>query len=165
MLNQSLLPEFKHEMAQTRKMLERIPFDQASWQPHARSMTLGQLAVHVAELASWATVIITTKELDFATFDYKPFAPHSTAHLLEHFDQNVEKALETLAGASDETLLQPWSLRRGEQVFFTMPRMAAIRTMAMNHLIHHRGQLSVFLRLKEVPVPGMYGPSADDVMR
>ena len=165
MLNQSLLPEFRHEMAQTRKMLERVPFDQSTWQPHQKSMKLGQLAVHVAELPSWATVIINTNELDFATFDYKPFAPQSGAHLLEHFDQNVADAIKALQGATDEHLMQRWSLRNGEQVFFTMPRIASIRSMAMNHLVHHRGQLSVFLRLKDVPVPGMYGPSADEMVK
>jgi uncharacterized damage-inducible protein DinB len=163
MLNQPILSELQHEAAQTKKMLEKVPYDQFDWNPHQKSMNLGRLAAHVAELPGWITMIVTTDELDFSKFDYKPYKAKSTEDLAQFFNQNVQQALEALQGASDETLLAPWTLRNGEHIIFTLPRIAAIRSMAMNHLIHHRGQLSVFLRLLDIPIPGMYGPSADEM--
>lgn len=163
MLNQPILSELQHETAQTKKMLEKVPYDQFDWNPHQKSMNLGRLAAHVAELPGWITMIVTTGELDFSTFDYKPYKAKSTEDLAQFFNQNVQQALEALQGTSDETLLAPWTLRNGEHIIFTLPRIAAIRSMAMNHLIHHRGQLSVFLRLLDIPIPGMYGPSADEM--
>jgi len=165
MLNQSLLPEFKQEMAQTRKMLERVPFEQVDWRPHPKSMKLGRLAAHVAETPLWASIILGGNEVNFATYNYTPLAAASNEDLLQHFDANVSEVTKALEEATDEQLMQPWSLRNGEHVYFTIPRIAAIRTLAMNHLLHHRGQLSVFLRLLDVPVPGMYGPSADEAMK
>lgn len=163
MLNQPILSELQHEAAQTKKMLEKVPYDHFDWNPHQKSMNLGRLAAHVAELPGWITMIVTTGELDFSTFDYKPYKAKSTEDLAQFFNQNVQQALEALQGTSDETLLAPWTLRNGEHIIFTLPRIAAIRSMAMNHLIHHRGQLSVFLRLLDIPIPGMYGPSADEM--
>lgn len=162
MLSQSLIPELQQEAASTRKMLERVPFDQVAWRPHQKSMTFGQLAAHVAELAAWITMTLNTTELDWQTFDYKPFEPRSAEELLGFFDSNVAEATSALQQASDEALMAPWTMRKGEQVYFTMPRIAVIRTFAMNHTIHHRAQLSVYLRLQDVPVPGMYGPTADE---
>lgn len=163
MLSQSFIPELQHEAASTRKMLERLPFDKSDWKPHARSMALLPLATHVTELAGWVSVTINTPQLDFANFEYKPFAAQSTEDLLRYHDETVAKAIEDLKGASDETMMQPWTLRNGEHVILTMPRIAVIRSFAISHLIHHRGQLSVYLRMLDVPVPGMYGPSADEM--
>ena len=162
MLNQSLLPELQHETASTRKMLERIPFEQWDWKPHEKSYSLGKLATHIATIPDWMTVTITTDELDFSKGDYKPQAPASKEQLLQIFDEASSKALHSLQGASDENLKGPWSLKNGSHTIFILPRLATLRSFVLNHLIHHRGQLSVYLRLLDVPVPGMYGPSADE---
>lgn len=162
MLNQALLLELKHEAASTRKILERVPTDKWDWKPHDRSMTLGRLASHMATIPDYMTLTLTTDELDFAEGTYRPATPTSTETLLDVFNASYEKALQTLEGTNDETLQGMWSLKNGGHTIFTLPRMAALRSFVMNHLIHHRGQLSVYLRLLDVPVPGMYGPSADD---
>lgn len=157
-----LVGELKLEGATTRKVLERIPFDKFDYKPHERSMTMGRLAVHVAEMAGWVNEIVTKPELDFATMDYKPFAPQSTAELVEFFDKILADAAAALENTTDETLLEDWSLRNGETIYFTQPRIQVLRGMAFNHIVHHRGQLSVYLRLNDIPVPGLYGPSADE---
>jgi uncharacterized damage-inducible protein DinB len=162
MMNQALVSELKHEAASTRKMLERVPTDKWDWKPHDRSMSLGRLASHVATIPDYMTVTLTNDELDFAKGTYRPAVPTSTETLLDVFDESYEKALQTLESAGDETLRGMWSLKNGGHTIFTLPRIAALRSFVMNHLIHHRGQLSVYLRLLDVPVPGMYGPSADD---
>jgi uncharacterized damage-inducible protein DinB len=162
MLNKPLVLELKHEAGQTKKMLERVPYDQFTWKPHDKSMPLGRLAVHIAELPGWITMILKTNELDLGKMNYKPTEVSNTAALLQLLDKNVDAAVEALEGASDEALMEGWTLRRDDKVFFTMPRASVIRSMSMNHIIHHRAQLSVFLRLLDVPVPGMYGPSADE---
>lgn len=163
MLNQSLIPEFKHEAASTRKMLEQVPSGKWDWKPHEKSMTLGRLAAHVANIPDYMTVTLTTDELDFAKGDYKPPVATSTEDLVQVFESCYEKALQTLENTSDEALLQNWTLKYGGHTIFTMPRVASLRSFVLNHLIHHRGQLSVYLRLLNVPVPGMYGPSADEM--
>ena len=162
MLNQALIPEFKYEAASTRKMLEKVPFEKADWKPHEKSYTLARMAGHVAEILQWMTATLTTNELDFAKGEYKPFFPTSKDELLNLFDNVYQDALSNLEQATDETLKGSWTLKRGDHVIFTLPRIAALRSFVMNHLIHHRGQLSVYLRLLDVPVPGMYGPSADE---
>ncbi|RYZ23235.1 MAG: hypothetical protein EOO16_05765 [Chitinophagaceae bacterium] len=164
MINQSLLPELKHEAASTRKMLERIPFDKWSWKPHEKSMSLGDLATHVADLLNWTAFTIGTEEINWAEFKYNPQVAGSTEELVAIAQKNADASLAAMEAAQDAQLMQPWTMRNGEQVFFTMPRVAVIRTFAMNHLVHHRGQLSVYLRLLGVPVPGMYGPTADESM-
>ena len=164
MLRNTLLPEIKHEAGQTRKMLENVPFEEAGWKPHEKSMLLGRLAAHVAEIPGWVTRIISTDEIDASTYDFKRYAPSSTEDLLQFFDRTLQSAVESLSGCTDERLLASWTFRRGDKILISLPRVAAIRAMAMNHLIHHRGQLSVYLRLLNRPVPGMYGPSADDLM-
>lgn len=161
MLSQSLIPELQHETASTRKMLERVPFDQWDWKPHDKTMTLGRLASHIATLPEWMTVTINTDELNFAKGDYKPPVPDSKEILLQIFEETSSKALQTLQGASDENLMGQWSLKNGDHTIFTLPRIATLRSFVMNHIIHHRGQLSVYLRLLGISVPGMYGPSAD----
>ncbi len=161
-LSQSLLPEFDQEMANTRRVLERVPADKFSWQPHDKSMAFGRLAVHVAELPSWTTMTINTSELDFAAVPYAPTQVETTQDLLNIFDKATAEARTALAGVSDEELFKPWALRNGEHQIFSLPKIAVLRSFVMNHIIHHRGQLTVYLRLNDVPVPGIYGPSADE---
>ena len=161
-LSQSMLPEFDHEMASTRRVLERVPAEKFSWLPHEKSMSFQRLAAHVAELPAWATMTINTSELDFATSPYTSPKAATNQDLLDIFDRVSAEARVALAGVSDEELFKPWTLRNGEQVIFTMPKIAVLRTSVMNHLIHHRGQLTVYLRLNDIPVPGVYGPSADE---
>lgn len=161
----ALLPEFDHEMASTRRALERVPEELFSWKPHEKSMVLGRLATHISDLAGWISDVVRCRELNLAPAAGTPPRPaiaESKKALLASFDQNVARAREALAGASDEQLTEPWTLKFGDQEIFTLPRMAAYRTFVMNHSLHHRGQLTVYLRLNEVPVPGMYGPSADE---
>ena len=162
MLNQALIQEVSHEGSSTRKLLEKVPQDKFDWKPHDKSMSLRTLASHVAEILGYLTAVLTTDELDFAKRNYKPAAATSSDNLLEIFDDNYNKAIEALKATSDEAFRENWSLRSGDHVFFTLPRIAALRTISISHLIHHRGQLSVYLRLLDVPIPGMYGPSADE---
>jgi len=123
-------------------------------------MTMGRLASHIAEMPTWATSGITLDSLDVS--GYQPFVPKSTAELLQAFDKNVEGAHNAIAGATDEIFLKSWSLKRGDQTLMTMPKIAVVRSFMLNHVIHHRGQLSVYLRLNDIPVPSIYGPSADE---
>ena len=159
--SQILLPEFNQEMTSTRKMLERVPDGQFDWKPHPKSMALGRLASHVAELPSWATMTINTEKLEL-TPDFKPFSAGSTAELVSTLDKYAEEARTAIAGATDEALAVNWSLVFNGHTVMTMPRSAVLRSVVMNHLIHHRAQLSVYLRLLNVEIPGMYGPSADE---
>lgn len=159
---QSLLPEFDHEFATLRKTLERVPEGLGSFKPHEKSMEMARLAGHLTELPGWANATMEQDELDFAKFDYKPFIPTTTAELLAALDAAVAKARPAIAAASDADMMKPWTLRQGDKVFFTMPKVAVLRSFVMNHMIHHRAQLGVYLRLNDVPVPGTYGPSADE---
>ena len=161
-LSEPIIAELQHEAATTRKLLERAPQDAFAWKPHEKSMTLGRLAGHIAELHSMFVPVLTQDELDFGAGYYQPFTPANVPELLEKFDKNVSDAVEVLKTPSDEHLLKTWRMRNGEHVFLEMPRLAAIRTMALNHITHHRGQLSVYLRLLNVPLPSIYGPSADE---
>lgn len=157
-----LLGEYLHEAAQTRKVLERIPADKASFAPHEKSMTMEKLATHVADLASWTGYTLTTTELDLAGgYVTPPFT--TTEALLALFDKNVESSKQALMAASDEQLGVTWSLKMGPQTLLAMPRGQILRSLCFNHVVHHRGQLTVYLRLIGVPVPGMYGPSADEM--
>ena len=123
---------------------------------------MGRLAVHIAEMFGWTPPTMEKPELDFAQMDYKPFEPKTTDDLLEFFDKNVAEAIETLQSCSDDRFMENWTMRNGEQVYFTMPKAAVMRTFVMNHIIHHRGQMAVYLRLLDIPVPSIYGPSADE---
>lgn len=161
-LSQALLAEFDQEMPSTRRTLERIPMDKYDWTPHAKSFSIGKLATHVAQIPNWATVTVQTDELDFAQQPSEPPNPRTTEELLAFFDQNVAEARAALAGMSEEEFEKPWTLRSGEKVFFTAPKAAVLRSFVMNHLVHHRAQLTVYLRLNDIPVPGLYGPSADE---
>lgn len=154
--------ELKQEAISTRKCLERIPEDKFDFKPHEKSMSMIQLASHVAEMFGWVTMTCKTNQLDFAAGDYVPFKPETTAQLVEFFDKHLAEAIAALEETSDEAMMEPWTLRNGEQVYFTMPRVQTLRGFAVNHIIHHRGQLSVYLRLNDIPVPSLYGPSADE---
>lgn len=164
-LSEMLLPEFDQEMASTRTVLERVPENHLDYKPHEKSMTLGRLAGHVAEIPSWATVTIDEDELDFAPADgskWEPFLPSSTAELLEKFDGFVVAARAALAGCSDEAFGKPWKLLSGGHEIFTLPKIAVVRAFVLSHMIHHRAQLGVYLRLNDIPLPSIYGPSADE---
>ena len=161
-INESFLGELQHEAKLTRTMLERIPEEKFSWKPHEKSMSLGQLSSHIAEIPGWTVTTIDDDELDFAKLDYKPVELKSREQLLKMFDDNIAKAVESLKKANDETLMGNWKMRSGDQIFFDMPRTQVLRGFILNHGIHHRGQLSVFLRLNNVPLPQIYGPTADE---
>jgi len=159
---QGLLAEFDMETASTRRTLARLPEDKLDWSPDPKSMTMGRLAAHVAEMPGWAALTLSTDELDFAASPYTPAVATSQAHVLEIADQNATAARAAIAAASDADFMKPWTLRSGDQIFFTLPKIAVIRGMVMNHTIHHRGQLTVYYRMNGVPVPALYGPSADE---
>jgi uncharacterized damage-inducible protein DinB len=162
---ESLLPEFDREMGITRRLLDRIPDGQLSWKPHDRSMTLGRLAEHLAELPMWAKVAIEQTGIDMGEGRPEGYSPPATrAAVLQMFDANVTGARAALAGRSDAELLAPWTLKAHGKEIFTMPKATVLRGFVMNHIIHHRGQMSVYLRLQNIPVPSMYGPSADEPM-
>ena len=161
---QALLPEFDHEMKTTRSVLERIPDAKATFRPHPKSTALGQLGAHLANIPVWATMALTRTEFDSAPPGGPPFAPpgfETVADVLQRFDANVAAARAELAAATDAELMAPWSLKRAGATIFTLPRAAVIRSMALSHMIHHRGQLTVYLRLCDVPLPSVYGPTAD----
>ena len=149
-------------MANTRKMLERVPEDKLNYEPHEKSMTLGRLAGHVAEVPSYATAAIRLDKLEM-TGSEKPFQPTSKKELLESFDKFAAEARKAISTATDEDLGKIWSLRYAGKQVFSMPRVAVLRSMVMSHLIHHRAQLGVYLRMNNVEIPGMYGPSADEM--
>jgi uncharacterized damage-inducible protein DinB len=157
----ALLPEFDHEISTTRKLLERLPDDKFSWAPHPKSMSLARLATHLASLPWWGEMTLTRAEFDTATVP-TPADAASRAEVLTLFDANAGKTRAALAGTSDVELMAPWSLKRSGQTIFSMPRAAVWRSFVLSHLVHHRGQLSVYLRLLDVPVPSIYGPSADE---
>ena len=162
---QSLLPELDQEMAGTRKSLERIPEDKFEWRPHPKSFTMISLAMHIATMVGWGGVVINDDSFDVAppgAGPYKEELAKSVAALLATFDKNYAEFREALAAASDETLMKDWSLLAGGKVLFTKPRIACLRGDVLNHLIHHRAQLGVYLRLNDAPVPALYGPSADE---
>jgi uncharacterized damage-inducible protein DinB len=164
-IKDAFVAELKYESSLTKKMLEKVPLDKKEWKPHEKSMTLGRLATHVAENIHWVTDIIHIDDFDFMkNYNFNPRTANSTEELLEIFQTNLDKAIDDLSNVSDDDLAKKWIVRRGEQIMFNTPKKVAIRSWAINHMIHHRGQLSVYLRLLDVPVPGMYGPSADEKM-
>jgi uncharacterized damage-inducible protein DinB len=160
MIKEALLPEFDHEIATTRKLLERIPDARLSWKPHAKSMSLAGIGTHLSNLPLWADAILNRSWFDTADIT-RDVEKTATADILAAFDTS-SKAARGWMDRSDAEYLAPWSLKRGGQEMFSMPRVAAFRTFVMSHLIHHRGQLSVYLRLNDVSVPAIYGPTADE---
>jgi uncharacterized damage-inducible protein DinB len=164
-IRDAFLAEFSHEMATARKTLERVPEGKAEWTPHARSMKMGRLAGHIAELPGLVTAALSQDLLDFRPPGAPPRVPFvmtTREALLQAFDKNVGAASAAILGASDESLMKTFTLAAGGKVIFSLPRLAALRGFVLNHVIHHRGQLTVYLRLNDVPVPSIYGPSADE---
>ena len=163
---EALLMEFDQEMANTRRSLERIPDDKFDWRPHAKSATLRQLALHLALFPNWTTETFKTDALDIAppgAPPYKPPKADSRKEILAIFDQDLSAARAAIAHASDADMAKKWTLLQGGKTIFSLPRGAVLRSMVMNHMVHHRAQLGVYLRLNGIPVPAIYGPSADEV--
>ena len=163
---EALLPEFDHETSTTRNLLKIVPFEHKDWKPHVKSMSMLQLATHVAQVPSWTAPTLEEPELDVGpnSPNAKKYAPpliNNSEELLAYFDENVRKARQSLQAASDSTFREMWSLKSGDHTVFSFPKAAVMRSFVMNHLIHHRGQLSVYLRLKDVKLPEIYGPTAD----
>ena len=166
---ESILPEYDHETATTRGLLERVPADKAEWKPHAKSMSLGQLAMHIANLPQWAFITLERKEFDTNPPDTDPPGGtplrgpsfESLPHLLETYDANVSAARALLVRTTDGEFMVQWTLKNAGKTLFSMPRVAVLRSFVLNHAVHHRGQLSVYLRLLDVPLPNIYGPTAD----
>jgi uncharacterized damage-inducible protein DinB len=161
----TVLGEFNHEMANTRKVLERVPEEQAGWKPHPKSYSLGELAAHIANIPNWVVSVMKQDELDFdppgGTKRAKSvFDTRNT--LLKQFDESVVAAVSAIADASDDDLKNPWALKNRGMEVFKLPRIVVLRSFIMNHMIHHRGQMTVYLRLKNVPLPAIYGASADE---
>jgi uncharacterized damage-inducible protein DinB len=156
---QTLLPEFDQEMATTRRLLERVPDDRYAWKPHAKSFSIGHLAQLLSWMPGWITTTLTSDSLDLS--GGTGYSTEKVATLLELFDKNVREARAALVAASDDDFAKPWSLKMGERVLMTMPRGVTTR-QHINHLVHHRGQMSVYLRLLDIPVPSIYGPTADE---
>lgn len=166
-ISEFLLPEFDHEMVGTRKVLARCPDDKFDYAPHPRSFKMGSLATHIVNMLGWTVDTIDKDSFDIAPPGAPPYKEEpatSTADLLERFDKQSAAARAAIAGASDEQLLGMWSLLQGGNTLFSMPRIACIRSFIMNHIIHHRAQLTVYLRMNDIPVPALYGPSADESM-
>jgi len=163
-IKDALLPEFDHEMGTTRRVLERVPDADIKWKPHDKSYSLGQLASHLANIPTWVelTCDLTVFDVDSLGEEVRPKDPPSTAYILKTFDENVAKARRKLTEQTDAALQGLWTMKKGSQEFFTMPKIGVLRSFIMNHSIHHRGQLSVYLRLRNVPLPAIYGPTADE---
>jgi uncharacterized damage-inducible protein DinB len=160
-IKDGLLPEYDHEIATTRKLLERIPDGKLPWKPHVKSMSLGGLGTHLASLPLWAGTILNESFFDLATQPPQPAERGSRAEILGAFDENAARA-RVWMDKGDAEYLGRWTLKRGGHEMFSMPRVAALRSFVLSHIIHHRGQLSVYLRLNDIPVPAIYGPSADE---
>ena len=160
-IRDAFLAEFDNETVGTRKTLERVPEAKFEWRPHAKSYTMGHLASHIANVPTWIGYALQKDSLDLTPAAKTPQAK-TTKELLASFDTNVAEARAALSKASDEEMHKNWSLMGGGQVYFTMPKIAVLRTFVFNHLVHHRAQLGVYLRLNDIPVPSLYGPSADE---
>jgi uncharacterized damage-inducible protein DinB len=160
-INQMFLPEFDQEMANTRKLLERVPDGKSDYKPHPKSMELGRLAAHVAELPGW---VKSTIELDVLELQpgQNPYVATSRAELLHTFDKNIAEGRKLIANATDQHLSRTWTLKFAGNTIISLPRFQVLRGVVLNHLIHHRAQLGVYLRLNGIAIPGMYGPSADE---
>jgi uncharacterized damage-inducible protein DinB len=163
-ISELLLQEFDEEMKKTRNTLERVPADKASFAPHAKSMRMEQLAPHVAQLCGFGLTVLTTPELDFSKGSYKPIPLESAEQLVRVLDEGAAKVREALANTPDSAWSEQWKLSFGGKPIFQGSRFMAYRQMFLNHIVHHRAQLGVYLRLNEKPVPATYGPSADDTL-
>jgi uncharacterized damage-inducible protein DinB len=161
-IGEQIWAELKQEAQTTRKLLAAVPFDKAEFKPHEKSMTLKRLASHVAEINGWWKECLLQDELDFAKDSGERKEYHSTEEIVAWHDELIQKAEKILADTPDEEFAKPWTMRQGEMIFFSLPKAVVVRSWCLNHLYHHRGQLTVYLRLLNVPVPGSYGPSADE---
>jgi len=163
-ISNSLLPEFDNEMKNTRKTLERVPDDKFAWKPHDKSFPMGALATHLANLPSWGSLTLASDSFDVAPGGKPMKTPelNSTQEVLKAFDENVAATRTAIEAAADEELFKPWTLKSNENAIMTMPKIGVLRNFVMNHMIHHRAQLGVYLRLNDIPVPSIYGPSADE---
>lgn len=162
-LIQGLLAEFQHESMNTKKVLERVPAEHFDWKPHEKSSSLGGLATHITILPRWVDLIMNHDELDLLAPNFTPPNVTTLPELMQSFENQFAKAKAVLQGnITDELLMKNWTLKRGDQVFFTLPKISALRSMVYNHVIHHRAQLGVYLRLLNIPVPSIYGPTADE---
>jgi uncharacterized damage-inducible protein DinB len=164
-ISDTLLPEFDQEMATTRKCLARIPADKFTFKPHPKSFDMGGLGAHIATMVDWGATTLQSDSFDYAPVGAEPYVPpavKTNAELLALFDSGSAKFRAALAAAENDAMMAPWSLLAGGKTLFTMPRVAVLRGMIFNHIVHHRGQLSVYLRMCDIPVPAIYGPSADE---
>ncbi len=159
---ESFIHELKHERIGTEKMLALCPADKADYKPHRKSMSLKDLATHLADIPSWISYALTTDELDFGTNPYNPRSCGKAEEYVAFFNENVDQAIRDLEAAKDEILLENWTLRNGNEIYMTLTRLETIRH-SFGQMIHHRAQLGVYLRLNDIPIPGVYGPSADDM--
>jgi uncharacterized damage-inducible protein DinB len=161
----NLIPMLSKEMEQesntTRKMLERVPNDKYDWKPHPKSMTIRQLTTHIAELPGWVAMTLNTDELDFAKTPYNPLPINNTEEILAHFEKSLAEGKASLGQAKEEDLLPNWTMRNGDQIYMVSTKAEVIR-MCYSQVVHHRAQLGVYLRLLDIPIPGSYGPSADE---
>lgn len=157
-----ILMELRHEAAGTRKVIERMPESEYSWKPHPKSMSVQEMISHLAQIPFWGRVTVEQEKFEFDPTTYKTPIAENREEALRMFDENLEGATRALEERSDEYMMQPWSLIVAGHTAFTLPRIAVIRSMVMNHMIHHRAQLTVYLRLKDIAVPALYGPSADE---
>lgn len=161
----ALIPEYDQEMAITRRHLERVPDEKLGWGPHERSMTMGRLAGHLAESVSWGPMMLNSDSMDFDSPEMKEYKPpefESRSAILKAFDANVAATREALSSTSDSDWMATWTMKKGDEVLMSMPKIAVVRGFLMSHNVHHRGQLSVYLRMCDVPVPQTYGPTADE---
>ena len=163
-IKDALLPEFDHEMGSTRRVLERVPAADLKWSPHEKSFNMGKLAWHISNIPNWIHATLDASMFDLASRgdDARPKEPASVDEVLKSFDESVKKARAKIAEQTDSAFLSPWTLKQGRQEMFTIPKISVVRSFVMNHIIHHRGQLTVYLRLRNVPLPALYGPSADE---
>lgn len=161
-LGKRFLAEISHEAVSTRKMFERLPADKLTWKPHEKSMDLGRLAGHIVEMINWVKLVIETDGIDFASYPYTPKKYESADELVADFDRSLAQAGAALDSVEDSVMGQNWVMRNGEKIFCDLPKAVVIRSFSMNHVYHHRGQLSVFMRILDIPVPSIYGPSADE---
>lgn len=163
-LNEFLLPEFLYETANTRKLLASLPEEHFDYKSSEKAMSLAQLANHIAEIPTWVPVTFLQPELDFGKIKYEAPNHRTVNELLAYYDKNMAEATQLMNEVSNETLQENWTMRKGETIYFTMPKLSVYRTFVMNHTIHHRGQLTAYLRALDAKFPGMYGPTADDAM-
>ncbi|GAA4851152.1 hypothetical protein GCM10023310_32300 [Paenibacillus vulneris] len=162
MIKQLIIGDAKQELAATRRILERLPEEHMNWKPHMKSMTLGGLSTHLVNLVNWQIAIFLSAELDLSTLPDRREALENREDVLKEFDENLVKLEELLADCDEKTLGEEWTLRHGDHVILRQPRAIALRTFGLSHMVHHRAQLGVYLRLLDIPVPGFYGPSADE---